>query len=130
RKRTFRKNQTTKQIETNLFFGTKIVLNVKGFANFLGSFAANHIGHGFASGIEKTFDIEVVGGQNKLEKGALIHLQKVSIPGVDVIGAFLAVIVVFFGHGIVLVVFGPLDHFAENGAGNILDRHRLGVVFG
>lgn len=43
-----------------LFFGwSEVVLDVEGLADFLGSFAFDHVGHSFASDIEKSLKYEM-----------------------------------------------------------------------
>lgn len=45
-----------------LFLGGKVVLNIEGFADFLGGFALDHVGDGLAANVQEGLNIEVVGG--------------------------------------------------------------------
>jgi hypothetical protein len=45
-----------------LLFGGEVVLNIEGLTDLLGGLAFDHIGDGLAAHIEKSLDVEVVGG--------------------------------------------------------------------
>lgn len=51
-------------LTTNLIFllRCEVVLNVEGLANLLGRLALDHVGDSFATNVEKSFDVKVVGG--------------------------------------------------------------------
>jgi hypothetical protein len=96
-------------------FWSEIVLNVERFSDFLRGLALNHVCNGFASEVEKRFDIQIVSSlkknenkntlcwfgnkdsvflelqktyQNKFKKGGLIHFAELKIPRNDVICSF------------------------------------------
>ena len=55
------------------------------------------------------------------------YLQEVSIPGADVVGPLLLVLVVLGDRRVILVVGGPLDHFLQDGRVNVGQRNNLKV---
>lgn len=59
-------------------------------------------------------DVKIVSGQNEFEKCSLINLEKIGIPGGDVIGALLFVFIIFWWRRIILVVGGPLKNLKMN----------------
>jgi len=114
----------------NLFFfgGSEVVLDVERFSDFVGGLAFDHVRHGFAGDIEKSFNVEVIGSEDEFEQGSLIDFEELDVPGGDVIGPLLAIVVIFGRRSIVLVIRAPLNHFLENGGVDIGKRDSL-VVF-
>lgn len=49
-----------------LFFGGKVVGDVKCLANLLWGLALDHVGDGFAANIKKGLNIQIVGGLEKM----------------------------------------------------------------
>ena len=72
-------------------------------------------------------DVQVVGGQDELEQGALVQLEEVRVPGADVVCPLLLVLVILGQRRVVLVVGGPLDHFLQDGRVNVGQRNNLKV---
>ena len=88
---------------------------IDGLAEFLNTFAFDHVvGHSFASDIEKSFNVQVIGGEGKFKNRSLVDFEEIAIPADDVIGAL------GLGLGrIVLVVSRPLDHLFQDGGVDI-----------
>ena len=73
-------------------------------------------------------DVQVVGGQDELEQGALVHLEEVRIPGADVVCPLLLVLVILGQRRVVLVVGGPLDHLLQDGGVHVGEGDHLLVL--
>ena len=73
-------------------------------------------------------DVQIVGGQDELEQGALVHLEEVRVPGADVVCPLLLVLVILGQRRVVLVVGGPLDHFLQDGRVNVRQRNDLFIL--
>ena len=88
---------------------------IDGLAEFLNTFAFDHVvGYSFASDIEKSFNVQVIGGEGKFKNRSLVDFEEIAIPADDVIGA------PGLGLGrIVLVVSRPLDHLFQDGGVDI-----------
>ena len=73
--------------------------------------------YGLAGDIEQALDVEVIGGEDEFEQRPLVHLEELDVPGGNVIGPLLAVVVIFRRRRVVLVIRAPLDHFLQTGEG-------------
>ena len=86
---------------------------IDGLAEFLNTFAFDHVvGHSFAGDIEKSFNVQVIGGEGKFKNRSLVDFEEIVIPTYDVIGFLFLV-------RIVLVVSRPLDHLFQDGGVDI-----------
>jgi len=109
-----------------LFFRSEIILDVKRFADLLRRLALDHVGDCFASDVEKSFDIQIVGSKDYLKEHLLIDLHELLIPLIDVCGFLARVGIVFVGLGrIGTVMLAPLDDFLENGFVDVWDGDGL-----
>ena len=54
-----------------LLGGREVVLDVERLADLLGRLALDHVGHRLARHVEQALDVQVVGGKDQLEQGAL-----------------------------------------------------------
>jgi len=106
----------------------EVILDVKRFSDLVGGLAFDHVRHGFAGDIEEPLDVEVIGGEDEFEQGALVDFEELDVPGGDVIGPLLPVVVVFGRRSVVLMIRAPLNHFLEDGGVDVGKRDGL-VVF-
>ena len=54
-----------------LLGGREVVLDVEGLPDLIGRLALDHVGHRLARHVEQALDVQVVGGKDQLEQGAL-----------------------------------------------------------
>lgn len=66
-----------------LLAGGEVVLDVEGLADLLGGLALDHVGHRLAGDVQQALDVEVVGGQDQLEEGALENIKTRFIPNLS-----------------------------------------------
>jgi len=111
-----------------LFGRSEVVLDVERLSDFVGGLALDHVRDGFAGDIQQPLNVEVIGSEDEFEQGALVDFEELDVPGGDVIGPLLAIVVILGWRRVILVIRAPLDHFLENGGVDIGKRDGL-VVF-
>jgi len=111
-----------------LFGRSEVVLDVERLSDFVGGLALDHVRDGFAGDIQQPLNVEVIGSEDEFEQGALVDFEELDVPGGDVIGPLLAIVIILGWRRVILVIRAPLDHFLENGGVDIGKRDGL-VVF-
>src|SRR4051812_14470551 len=91
------------------FFRCKIIFDIEGLSDFFWGLSFYHVSNSLAREVKKGFDIQVVGSQNELKEGSLIHLTKFLIPWNDVVCSFLIFLFIRNGGWVFIVIFTTDD---------------------
>merc|ERR1719447_292504 len=112
-----------------LLAGGEVILDVESLPDLLGCLSLDHVGHCLAGNIKEPLNVKVVGCQDQLKEGSLINLQKICIPGGNVVSPLLLVLIVLREWGVILVVGGPLNHLLQDGSIHVGQGDNLLILF-
>merc|ERR1719201_926876 len=72
----------------------EVILDVECLPDLLRGLALDHVGHSLAGDVKEPLDVKVVGSQDQLKEGSLVNLKKICVPGRNVIGPLLFVLII------------------------------------
>lgn len=100
-------------------FGRKIIYNVKCLADFLRALAFDHIGDSLTGQIQQRLNVQVVGSENEFKKCALVDLDKLLVPLVNIVERLVPGLVIDGRRRIVAVVRTPFNNLLQNGPSDV-----------